>query len=161
MDSELTADELRQIMARAAAATSGPWQAFVEGRDHMGGDDFIRTGGSDDDSPDMYISMSTFKGAIPAGPEDLDFIANARQDIPRLVNALGPSIDSEEPAIAPTDGHSVLEKGRVSLWLDTEDLKWLATHCGCPDGAGPEVTERCARLRFRANTALHKSGRKS
>jgi hypothetical protein len=45
------------IEQRAAAATKGPWQSFVEGRDHRGGDDFIRTGGLDDESPDMNVSQ--------------------------------------------------------------------------------------------------------
>ena len=69
---ELTPEELRSILARASAATPGPWQSFVEGRDHSAGSSFIRTGADD-------IEMS---GASVA---DQDFIANARQDVPRLV----------------------------------------------------------------------------
>ncbi len=65
----------------------GPWECFVEGRDHWGGDNFIRTGGFDDASPDMYVTL-TYWGRVtpqPAGAADLDFIASARQDVPRLV----------------------------------------------------------------------------
>lgn len=47
--------------------------------------------------------------------------------------------------------------GRVALWLDPEDLSWLARHCCCPDDAPQECRERCGRIRFRANAALHKS----
>ena len=69
--------ELEAIRARCDGATVGPWRAFVEGRDHRGGDSFIRTGGLDDGSPDLYVTNATIA--------DLDFIANARQDIPRLL----------------------------------------------------------------------------
>ena len=87
MDETISDAELDEIEARALAATSAPWEAFVEGRDQFGGDDFIRTGGLDDDSPDMYVSLafSDRPGAVPAPPADLDFIASARQDLPRLV----------------------------------------------------------------------------
>jgi hypothetical protein len=74
--------------ARATAATPGPWESSVEGRDHWGGDDFIRTGGFDDRQPDLYVSYSYADergGPIPATAQDLDFIAAARQDVPRLV----------------------------------------------------------------------------
>lgn len=53
----LTDRELADMDARAHAATDGPWHSFVEGRDHVAGDDFIRTGGSDDGSPDMYVTL--------------------------------------------------------------------------------------------------------
>lgn len=52
-------------------------------------------------------------------------------------------------------------KGRVALWLDPEDLEWLARHCGCDDTTSADDRERCARIRFRANAALHKSGLKT
>ena len=78
-------EEVRSIEVRCDAATSGPWESFVEGRDHLAGDDFIRTGGLDHDSPDMYVTL--YSGAVPrpASAADLDFIAHARQDIPRLI----------------------------------------------------------------------------
>jgi hypothetical protein len=66
MDDQL----LLEIEARLAAATKGPWQSFVEGRDHLAGDSFIRTGGMDNDSPDIYLSGGTL--------QDQDFIAHAR-----------------------------------------------------------------------------------
>lgn len=74
--------------ARAAAATPGPWESFVEAREPIGGSDFIRTGGMDDASPDMYVMHSHWEGPpglvqVPAA--DLDFIASAREDVPRLV----------------------------------------------------------------------------
>ena len=77
----LTAGELSEIRARLDAATPGPWESFIEGRDHTSGDDFIRTGGLRDDCPDIYVQHES--RAAPAA--DLDFIAHARQDIPRLL----------------------------------------------------------------------------
>ena len=76
--------ELDAIEARCQAASPGPWKSFVEGRDHWSGDDFIRVG-DDDDEPDMYVSRATAEGLRPASVRDLDFIAGARQDIPRLL----------------------------------------------------------------------------
>jgi hypothetical protein len=73
--------ELDAIDRRVAAATKGPWEPFVEGRDHTSGDNFIRVGGLDDEEPDMYVMRDT----VPAAVADLDFIAHTRQDIPRLV----------------------------------------------------------------------------
>jgi hypothetical protein len=60
---------------RCNAATIGPWTSFIEGRDHTSGSDFIRTG--DSEGPDLELS-----GATKA---DQDFIAHARQDVPRLL----------------------------------------------------------------------------
>lgn len=76
---------LDAIEARAAAATPGPWDSFVEGRNHESGDDFIRRAGLDDDAPDMYVTLESH----PAGQGDLDFIAHARQDLPYLVAVVG------------------------------------------------------------------------
>ena len=64
--------ELEAIRRRCEQATPGPWTSFIEGRDHTGGSSFIRTEGDD-------IELS---GATTA---DQDFIAHARQDIPRLL----------------------------------------------------------------------------
>jgi hypothetical protein len=63
-----------------------------------------------------------------------------------------------EKDIIPTDSVYESQKGRVAVWLDPEDLKWLSTHCCCPPDASKEVTDRCARIRFRTGAALHKSG---
>lgn len=72
--------ELREIRERSATATPGPWKAFLEGRDHQSGSDFIRTGEGATRGEDIEMS-----GAAPA---DYDFIANARQDIPRLLEEI-------------------------------------------------------------------------
>jgi hypothetical protein len=73
----VTDKEIREIEVRCEAATSAPWQSFIEGRDHLAGSDFIRTGGLDDACPDIEL--------IGATHADQDFIAHARQDIPALI----------------------------------------------------------------------------
>lgn len=79
MNERLTADELREIKRRCAAARPGPWISFVEGRDHESGSDFIRVG-MDDDDDDIE--------PIGATVEDQDFIAHARQDVPKLIEEI-------------------------------------------------------------------------
>jgi hypothetical protein len=54
---------------------------MIEGRDHMSGDSFIMVGEGQDRLDDIYVS---FDGR-PAPEPDQDFIAAARQDIPRLL----------------------------------------------------------------------------
>ena len=68
---------LPEMLARAEAASPGPWKAFVEGRDHESGSSFIRVGDGAARRDDIELS-----GATPA---DYDFIAHARQDVPALV----------------------------------------------------------------------------
>ncbi len=60
--------------------------------------------------------------------------------------------------VSPTDPEREASFGRIALWLDADDLRWLARHCCCPVDASEEQRERCARLRFRASAALHKAG---
>ncbi len=73
----MTIQELDEIRCRCGAATPGPWKAFVEGRDHESGSSFIMTGEGANRGEDIELS-----GARPA---DYDFIAHARQDVPRLL----------------------------------------------------------------------------
>jgi hypothetical protein len=82
----LTDEETAAIERRAQEASPAPWEPFVEGRDHFGGDDFIRIGGLDDHQPDMYVSQYLGATAVKVPAPDLDFIAHARQDVPRLLD---------------------------------------------------------------------------
>jgi hypothetical protein len=82
IDEPLTDAELDELQALIDAASPAPWESFVEGRDHHGGDNFIRLGGLDDSQPDMYVSHE----ARPAPPSDQDFIAAARNYLPRLIS---------------------------------------------------------------------------
>jgi hypothetical protein len=69
----LTEAELSRIQRTCEAATPGPWRAFIEGRDHVSGSSFIQTQGAD-----IELTGAT--------DEDHDFIASARQDVPRLID---------------------------------------------------------------------------
>jgi hypothetical protein len=82
------AAELAEMERRADQASPAPWKSFIEGRDHSGGDDFIRIGGLDDAQPDMYISQYVGATSAHVPAADLDFSAHARQDVPRLVAEL-------------------------------------------------------------------------
>lgn len=68
----LTETELAEIQSRCQSATPGPWTAFVEGRDHLGGDSIVRTQGGD-----IYL------GRVDS--RDADFIAHAREDVTKLL----------------------------------------------------------------------------
>lgn len=72
---QMTDEELEEIEQLCAAATAGPWTSWVEGRDHLAGCNFIMTGDQDIE----------FIGATVA---DQDFIARARQEVPRLVTEM-------------------------------------------------------------------------
>ena len=78
-DAEL--DELRRL---CASATSAPWRAMVEGRDHSAGDSFIMIGREDDRDEDMYVSRDSGPASVP----DLDFIAAARNYLPRMIDEI-------------------------------------------------------------------------
>ena len=77
MEPSLTDEELQAIKDRCAAATRGPWRSYIEGRDHTSGSDFIMTGEGSDRGEDIELSSAT--------KADQDFIAHARQDVPRLL----------------------------------------------------------------------------
>lgn len=80
---ELTESELDLIQRRADAATLPPWWAWVEGRDGLSGDTFIGQGGHPQQSKDLYLQHRDGEGRV--SDADVDFIANARQDIPVLL----------------------------------------------------------------------------
>lgn len=72
-------DELDMIDAVANRATRGPWTAFIEGVQPIGGPSVIWVGGDDD--PDMYLWIEN----KIAPPGDVTFVAHAREDVPALV----------------------------------------------------------------------------
>ncbi len=45
-------------------------------------------------------------------------------------------------------------RGRLALWLELDDIAWLAKHCVCGTQTGHHTTE-CVRIRFRAGACLH------
>jgi hypothetical protein len=72
--------ELEAIGMRCKSATPGPWTSFIEGRDHTSGSSFIRTG----EGKHRVQSIEVVGGTTA----DQDFIANARQDIPKLLSEI-------------------------------------------------------------------------
>ena len=80
----MTDNEIKEIEDRCNHTTPGPWTSLIEGRDFESGSSFIMTGipdgeniWSDKRGEDIYLT-----GATTA---DQDFIAHARQDIPKLI----------------------------------------------------------------------------
>ncbi len=57
---------------------------MIEGRDHTSGDSFIMVGPAEDRDEDMYVT----RGSAPASLADLDFIAAARNYLPRLLDEI-------------------------------------------------------------------------
>jgi hypothetical protein len=83
----MTEQELSEIKLRCDKAANGKWISIIEGRDQTGGSSFIMTGveniddvGNTNRGEDIYLT-----GATDA---DMDFIANARQDIPKLISEI-------------------------------------------------------------------------
>ena len=73
----LTEKELLEIESRANQTQNGPWKAYIEGRDHESGSNFIMTGNDENRGEDIEMSGATIA--------DYEFIANAKQDIPKLI----------------------------------------------------------------------------
>ena len=76
----LTEIELIEIENRLNKSQNGPWKAYIEGVDQESGSSFIMTG--TDGNRQVDIEM------IGATIADYDFIANAKQDIPKLINEI-------------------------------------------------------------------------
>ena len=59
----------------------------------------------------------------------------------------------------PTDPDWETDAGRIPLWLDPDDVRWLAERCLCKqDPSLHGHDEHCTRIRWRADTALYKDG---
>jgi hypothetical protein len=85
-DEPVSDAELAAIEARVQAASPGPWRSWIEGRDHYGGDDVVSTA-----SGEFYFYVRTYLEDRPIeenrrqSTADQDFIAHARDDLPRLI----------------------------------------------------------------------------
>lgn len=76
----MTDEELVRIQARCERASPAPWTSMIEGRDHTSGSSFIMTGPPGARGTDIELLGATI--------DDQEFIAHARQDVPRLVAEL-------------------------------------------------------------------------
>jgi len=81
-DEPLSEAELRTLEDLASHASPPPWVASIEGRDHTSGDSVILIG--DPRQEDMYVHRES---GLASGA-DLDFIAAARNLVPRLIAEL-------------------------------------------------------------------------
>jgi len=72
MRDEISEEEIKEIKTRLEKTTPGPWTSISESRGETVGTDFIMTAGED-----IYLMGATLV--------DQDFIAHARQDVPRLI----------------------------------------------------------------------------
>lgn len=70
-------EELKEIQERTNKTSNGPWTSFIEGRDFTSGSSFIMTGKGENRGKDIEL--------IGATNADQDFIAAAKQDIPKLL----------------------------------------------------------------------------
>jgi hypothetical protein len=79
MFDELSDEELDRIECLIDAATQGPWFSYVVGRDTEVGSNCIEVG--------YCNELGSFKSIEVLGctVADQDFIASARQDVPRLL----------------------------------------------------------------------------
>jgi len=76
-------EEALEIGGRIAAASEGPWTAFIESDGGTGGSDVIRVSENGGEA-DMYLWM----GQEPATSSIFRFVAGARQDLPALLAAV-------------------------------------------------------------------------
>jgi hypothetical protein len=90
-DEPLSNDELDELDKLATSASPAPWIAF--GGPAIGGPDFIRIGGDDSSQPDMYVEHD----GRPAPVADLDFIAAARNYVPRLIREIRSRRATDKP----------------------------------------------------------------
>lgn len=72
--------KLNEIKDRCNKASPGPWKAWIEGRDSESGTTFIMIGEGQDRREDIELPG--------VANDDIDFIANARQDIPLLLQEI-------------------------------------------------------------------------
>jgi len=91
-DEELPEEELSAIERRVAAATPGPWIGWTESRHGIGGTSFVQLRADSEEDDEIYLTRSTggseVRGADAQTDADIEFIAGARQDVPRLVNEI-------------------------------------------------------------------------
>ena len=79
----VTEKELTALESAGRRASGGPWVACVGSDVPEGGAPYIAVGG-DPEAPDMYVWI----GEEFAPRPDIELIARARQDVPRLVREL-------------------------------------------------------------------------
>ncbi|GAA1222898.1 hypothetical protein GCM10009665_11420 [Kitasatospora nipponensis] len=141
-----TEEELDAMELRIAAASTGPWVPVLETRGATGGASRIQiapaTAVEDDE---IHLSRFTDGERVQVGPDlqldaDLDFVASARQDMPRLIaevrrlRALLEG-DSERRQVAFV---ALRELGRSHDYRDRADAgRGLAAFADLQEASGP------------------------
>ncbi|MFE2582843.1 hypothetical protein [Streptomyces sp. NPDC059378] len=91
-DEVLSEEELSAIERRVGAATPGPWVGWMESRHSIGGTSFIQLRADAEEDDEFYLTRATggheVVGADAQTDADIEFIAGARQDVPRLVKEI-------------------------------------------------------------------------
>lgn len=84
----LSSDVLEHMHARCSRASPGPWLVSLESDGGVGGCNVISVS-YDDDEPDLYLwrgeELTAHAAADLAADADFEFVAAAREDIPRLI----------------------------------------------------------------------------
>lgn len=79
-EAPLSPKRLEDVARRCDQASPAPWRVFLESDGGVGGGSVIWVSDADEE-PDLYLWM----GSEPATDADYEFVAAARQDLPRLV----------------------------------------------------------------------------
>jgi hypothetical protein len=80
---ELSDKELQRIERLVDAATAGPWISYVIGRDAHAELNCIELGSCNELGSFLYVEL------LGSSVADQEFIASARQDVPRLLREVG------------------------------------------------------------------------
>ena len=70
-------------------------------------------------------------------------------------------MDEMSDGVTPTDPKREEALGRIALWLDPADVQWIADNDICGLGPKGRHTPQCGRIRWKAESALHKAGLKN
>ncbi|RST04397.1 hypothetical protein EF910_17890 [Streptomyces sp. WAC07149] len=91
-DEVLSEEELSAIERRVAAATPGPWVGWMESQHGIGGTSFIQLRADAEEDVEIYLTRAAggheVVGMDAQTDADIEFIAGARQDVPRLVSEI-------------------------------------------------------------------------
>lgn len=119
-DRPIDMHELDQIEGRAMAATSGPWQVLTEqGVDAA----WVNAANSLDDLPIMLLDYRSEN----ENRANAEFVAHARQDVPRLIAALRQTQERIHDLI--TANNREVEQ-RIEIKRQLEDLQERLSQTG-------------------------------
>src|SRR3954464_9276081 len=87
--------------------------------------------------------------------------ARVRGNAPRRCSlGAAPNINAVADELTPTDPTREEALGRIALWLDPAEVRWIVDQDICGLGATGRHTPECGRIGWKAESALHKAGLK-